>query len=95
MAIVNVAANVTALSENSPYSVVELIFNYEGTTVQNGTVIYYSAHLSDGTNSEDVVFPFTITAGTEIPATGNFAYTPGVTFISEINATEGKIYYTA
>ena len=95
MATINVTATATALSTNSPYDVVDLTFNYAGTTVQNGTTIYYSAHLSDGTNSEDVLFPLTVTAGTDIPASEEFAYTPQAVFTAAITATDGKIYYTA
>lgn len=95
MAALDVTASAKALSENSPFGVVELTFNYEETTAQNGTVLFYSAYLSDGTISEYVVFPLTVTAGTDIPAEESFAYTPGVTFTAEITATEGQIYYTA
>ncbi len=95
MATLTVTASAMELSSNSPYSVVDLTFNYSGTTVQSGTSIYYGAHLSDGSASEDVLFPFTVVPETEIPATNDFAYTPGVTFTDEITATNGKIYYTA
>lgn len=95
MAAINVTATASALSASSPYSVVDLAFTYADTTVQNGTVIYYGAHLSDGTASEDVLFPFTVTAGSNIPASQEFSYTPGVTFSGAITATDGKIYYTA
>ncbi len=95
MASVIVTASAMALSQNSPYSVVDLTFNYQDTTVQNGTVLYYGALLSDGTNTEYVLFPLTVTSGTDIPDTAEFAYTPDVTFTAEITASEGKIYYTA
>lgn len=95
MATINVAATATSLSTNEPYGVVDLTFTYSGTTVQNGTVIYYGAHLSDGTNSEDVLFPFTVTSGTDIPTSEEFAYTPQTTFIAAVTATVGKVYYTA
>lgn len=95
MATINVTASVSALSTNSPYSVVDLTFGYAGTTEQNGTTIYYGAHLSDGTVTDDVLFPFTVTAGTNIPASEEFAYTPSVTFTDPITASGGIIYYTA
>lgn len=95
MAAIIVNASAMELSSNSPYSVVELTFDYAGTTVQNGTVIYYSAHLSDGTITDDVIFPFTVTTATDIPATNSFAYTPNVNFTAVITATDGMIYYTA
>lgn len=95
MATVNVTATAMALSTNSPYDVVDLTFNYAGTTVQNGTTIYYSAHLSDGTNTEDALFPLTVISGTDLPASEEFAYTPQTTFTAIITATDGKIYYTA
>lgn len=95
MATINVAASASALSTNSPYSVVDLTFSYADTTAQNGTTIYYAAHLSDGTVSDDVLFPFTVTAGTNIPASEEFSYTPAVTFSDAVTATDGKIYYTA
>ena len=95
MATINVTASASALSTNSPYSVVDMVFSYADTTAQNGTTIYYGAHLSDGTASEDVLFPFAVTAGTNIPASEEFSYTPSVTFADTITATDGKIYYTA
>ena len=95
MATINVTASASALSINSPYSVVDLTFSYADTTTQNGTTIYYGAHLSDGTLSEDVLFPITVTAGSNIPASEQVSYTPSVTFASAITATDGKIYYTA
>ncbi|MGI6402865.1 MAG: hypothetical protein ACOX0K_01300 [Oscillospiraceae bacterium] len=95
MALITVNATATAMSENSPNSVVEITFNYGGTTEQNGTVIYYGALLSDGTNSEYVLFPLTVSSGTDIPASSEFAYTPAVTFTGEITASQGRVYYTA
>lgn len=95
MAAVTVTASAMSLTNNSKYEVVDITFNYSGTTVQNGTVIYYAAHLSDGTVSEDVLFPLTVTSGTNIPASQEFSYTPGVNFTSTITGTDGKIYYTA
>lgn len=95
MATINVTASASALSANSPYSVVDLTFSYADTTTQNGTTLYYGAHLSDGTVSEDVLFPLAVTAGANIPASEEFSYTPGVTFSSAVTATDGKIYYTA
>ena len=95
MAAISVSVSATALSENSPNSVVDITFNYTGTTEQNGTVIYYGALLSDGTNSEYVLFPLTVTSGTDIPADSEFSYTPTVTFTGTINASQGKVYYTA
>lgn len=95
MAEIAVTASATALSTNVPYDVVDLTFSYAGTTVQNGTVIYYGAHLSDGTVSEDVLFPLTVTSGSNLPASEEFSYTPAVTFTTTITATNGKIYYTA
>lgn len=95
MATITVAATASALSTNAPYDVVDLTFTYSGTTVQNGTTLYYSAHLSNGTVSEDVLFPLTVTSGSNIPASEEFAYTPGVTFTTTVAATDGKVYYTA
>ena len=95
MATVSVTASATSLSISDIYDVVDLTFSYSGTTTQNGTKIYYSAHLSDGTVSEDVMFPFTVTSGTTLPASEEFAYTPGVSFTAAITATNGLIYYTA
>lgn len=95
MVLTNITVSPLALSTNSPYDVLDLTFTYAGTTVQNGTTIYYGAHLSDGTVSEDVLFPLTVTAATDIPASEEFAYTPGVAFSAAVSATEGKVYYTA
>ena len=95
MATIPVTSTATALSTNTPYDVVDLTFNYAGTTVQNGTTLYYGAHLSDGTVSEDVIFPLAVTSGSNIPASEEFAYTPSVTFTAAITATNGKVYYTA
>jgi hypothetical protein len=94
MALINIDASALSLSENSPYSVVEVEFNYSETTVQNGTVIYYGATLSDGTNSEEILFSLTVTSGEEIPASSVFAYAPDVVFESEITASNGRVYYT-
>lgn len=95
MAADNVTASAAPLSTSNTYDIVDLTFAYSGTTVQNGTKIYYAAHLSDGTVSEDVVFPYTVTSGSNIPASEDFAYTPGVTFTAPITATVGKVFYTA
>ena len=95
MATINVTASAATLSTNSPYAVVDLTFTYAGTTSQKGTTIYYGAHLSDSTNSEDVLFPFSVTANTNIPASEEFSYTPKTAFAAAITATDGKVYYTA
>lgn len=95
MVISNIAATAASLSENDPYGVIELGFAYSGTTPQNGTTVYFGAHLSDGTNEEDVLFPLAVTAGDNIPASADFSYTPTVTFTGTVAATEGKVYYTA
>lgn len=95
MVISNVAATAMPLSENDPYGVVELGFTYSGTTPQHGTTVYFGALLSDGTNSEDVLFPLAVTSGDDIPANADFSYTPAVTFSGTVSATEGKVYYTA
>ena len=94
MATVIVNTSAMELSSSSLYDVVELTFNYAGTTVQSGTIIYYGAHLSDGTVEEDVLFSLDVLADTEIPASSSFAYTPGVAFDAEITATNGRVYYT-
>ena len=94
MATVNVNVTATALSENSPNSVLDITFTYAGTTEQNGTVIYYGALLTDGSNSEYVLFPLTVSSGTNIPASSEFAYTPAVIFTGEVTASQGKVYYT-
>lgn len=95
MATVNVTATAQALTANEPNAVVDLAFTYSGSTVQNGTTIYFGAHLSDGTNTEDALFPMTVTTGTAIPASADFSYTPGVAFSGTITPTLGKVYYTA
>ncbi|HHY51658.1 MAG TPA: hypothetical protein GX499_00240 [Clostridiales bacterium] len=94
MATVDVNVTATALSENSPNSVIDITFNYGETTEQNGTVIYYGALLTDGTDSEYVLFPLTVTPGTNIPASSEFAYTPTVAFTGTVTGSQGKVYYT-
>lgn len=95
MATVNVTTTAQTLTTNTPYAVVDLTFNYAGTTAQTGTVIYYGAHLTDETNTEDVLFPFTVSANTDIPASEEFSYTPSVVFTNTVTASGGKVYYTA
>jgi hypothetical protein len=95
MASVNVSVNAISLSTSDLYDVVDLTFNYAGTTLQNGTIIYYAAHLSDGTVTDDVLFPYTVITATDIPASTEIAYTPTVTFTAPITATLGKVFYTA
>ncbi|WOC33364.1 MULTISPECIES: hypothetical protein [Caproicibacterium] len=94
MSAIEVTATAEALSENAPYSVVDLSFHYADTTTQGGTAIYYSATLSDGDLSEDVLFPLAVTAGSAIPADEEFAYTPSAAFTKTVTASNGKIYYT-
>lgn len=95
MAAINVTTTAVSLSENALYDVIDLTFNYAGTTTQHGTLIYYAAHLTDGTVSEDVLFPFTVTSATNIPASEEFAYVPTVTFTAAVTASAGKVFYTA
>lgn len=95
MAAVNVTTTALAISTNELYDVIDLTFTYAGTTEQNGIKIYYSAHLSDGTITDDVLFPFTVVAATNIPASEEFAYVPTVVFTGPITATLGKVFYTA
>jgi hypothetical protein len=91
---VNVLVTAQALSQTSPENtVVEITFTYSGTTITpSDTTIYYSATLSDGTNTENVFFPYTI-PGTDIPASETFAYVPSVSFSGTITGSDGKVYY--
>ena len=82
MSAISVAATASELSTNDPYEVIDLTFTYGGTTTQGGSTIYYGATLSDGTHSEDVLFPFGVTSGTNIPASEAFAYTPAVLHVN-------------
>lgn len=97
MATLNVTATAQTLTENDPYAVVDLAFTYAGTTVQHGTAVYFGAHLTDGTHSEDALFPVTVTSGDNIPQSGNFSYTSTAGFNAPISVTanSGKVYYTA
>lgn len=94
MATVNVTTSATSLTTNDQYGVIDLTFSYAGTTAQHGTTIYYAVSLSDGTVSESALFPLTVTSGSNIPASEEFAYTPGVAFTSAVTPTNGKVYYT-
>lgn len=89
-----------ALSTDSPNSVIQLTFKYSGSQTASNSKIFYAASLNDGTNTEDVVIPYTIagTAPYTIPATDQpFAFTPKkltgdtVTLV----ANSGAIFYTA
>ncbi len=96
MALINVTATAQTLTANEPYDVVDLAFTYAGSTVQHGTKVYFGAHLSDGTHSEDALFPVTVTSGDNIPSSANFSYTSTAGFNAPISVTEGsgKVYYT-
>ena len=94
MANVDVIVTAQALEANTPYEVVDITFIYSDATEQNGNVIYYGATLTDGTVSEDVLFSYAVTPGTDIPASVSFAYEPTVAFTDTITGSNGKVYYT-
>lgn len=91
----------TALSTDSPNSVIQLTFKYSGTTTASNAQIYYSASLNDGTHTEDVVIPYTIAGGGpsySIPTTDQpFAFTPKTLTGDTVTlvANSGAIFYTA
>jgi hypothetical protein len=91
---VNVNVTPVALSESLPEnSEVSITFTYSGETITpSDTTIYYSATLSDGTNTENVFFPYTI-PGTDIPSSVTFDYMPTVSFSGTITGSDGKVYY--
>lgn len=100
MAIEVSVSTPTALSTDSPSSVIQLTFKYTGSSQTVGnSKIFYAASLNDGTNTEDVVIPYTIAGSAPymIPSADQpFAFTPKkitgdtVTLV----AGTGAIFYT-
>ncbi|MEA4920426.1 MAG: hypothetical protein VB078_05875 [Clostridiaceae bacterium] len=95
MAAITTSVTALSLSTNELNDVIDLTFTYAGTTEQNGTTIYYACTLTDGTLTEGVLFPLTVVAATDIPASSEFAYTPVAAFTGTVTASGGRVYYTA
>lgn len=98
---VTVAVTQQALTGNLPdNTLIQATFTYTGTTPQHGDTLYYAATISDNAtnpNTENVLFPLTVTSGTNIPTTPQiFEFKPSTVFTgSTLSAgTTGKVFYT-